>query len=404
MLDFEGAPSSVAPPSMKERVLLVDDDPVVLEAVASMLRPSYHVECALDAEHAWEMLQETTSWSSVICDLGLPDMSGIDLLMRIKEKDRDLPVIVLTGDSSLDSAVRVMECSGFRYITKSISNEAVLDAVRAACATRRIDLLRRRAFDLCRASGWDEQGDDKLARSLSRAMKNLYMVFQPIVSADSGELFGYEALLRSRGPELTNPGVIFDAAESLGRVRDLGRITRRVVAGAFDRAPQGAAMFVNLHPIELTDDELFSPDSPLSMYAKHVVLEITERTSLSAVPELSKRICQLRELGYRLAVDDLGSGYAGLSSFSEIKPDVAKLDMSLIRGIDTCRRRQSIVRSMLQVCQQELATRVVCEGVETPEEYRVLCQLGADLLQGYLIARPLEEFVVPAFGPAKLAG
>src|SRR5690606_28469539 len=246
MLGFDGAPSSMPPPSMKERVLVVDDDPIVLEAVSSMLRPSYHVECALDAERAWAMVQETTAWSSVICDLGLPEMSGLDLLMRIKDKDRDLPVIVLTGDSSLKSAVRVMECSGFRYLTKSASNEAILDAVRAACATRRIDLLRRRAFELCQASGWDEHGDDKMARSLSRAMKSLYMAFQPIVSADTGALYGYEALLRSRGPELTHPALILDAAESLGRVRDLGRVTRRVVANAFGRAPENAVVFVNL--------------------------------------------------------------------------------------------------------------------------------------------------------------
>src|SRR5690606_28742450 len=273
---------------------------------------------------------------------------------------------------SLKSAVRVMECSGFRYLTKSASNEAILDAVRAACATRRIDLLRRRAFELCQASGWDEHGDDKMARSLSRAMKSLYMAFQPIVSADTGALYGYEALLRSRGPELTHPALILDAAESLGRVRDLGRVTRRVVANAFGRAPENAVVFVNLHPIELTDEELFDPASPLASYAKHVVLEITERTSLDAIPELSTRLGRLRELGYRIAVDDLGSGYAGLSSFSEIKPDVAKLDMSLIRGIDTCRRRQSIVRSMLQVCREELSTRVVCEGVETVAEYQML--------------------------------
>lgn len=404
MLSFKGLPASIPPPSVRDRVLLVDDDPVVLEAVSSILEPEFYVECMDSAERAWCSVLETTSWSAVVCDLGLPDMSGLDLLKRIKDKDRDLPVVVLTSDSSLETAVRVMEFSGFRYLTKSSTNAVILEAVRAACATRRMDLLRRRAFEFCRASGWDAHHDEKLGRILSRAMRSVRLAYQPIISAESGEVFGYEALLRSRSVELSNPGLIFDAAESLGRVRELGRVVRANVAADMAKAPEGVPVFVNLHPLELGDAELVARDAPLTRHAERVVLEITERASLNVVPDLAKTLNLLRALGYRIAVDDLGSGYAGLSSFSDLKPDIAKLDMSLIRGIDTCRMRQSLVRCMLEVCREDLGTRVVCEGIETVAEYQTLRQLGADLLQGYLFARPSTEFVVPSIEQAKLTG
>ena len=98
-----------------------------------------------------------------------------------------------------------------------------------------------------------------------------------------------------------------------------------------------------------------------------------------------------RRLDSEIAIDDLGAGYAGLSSFTQLEPDVAKLDMSLVRGIDTDTRRRSIVRSMKQLC-SELGILVVAEGVETVAERDTLDDLGCDLLQGYLFAKPCRGF------------
>jgi EAL domain-containing protein (putative c-di-GMP-specific phosphodiesterase class I) len=151
-------------------------------------------------------------------------------------------------------------------------------------------------------------------------------------------------------------------------------------------------LFVNLHAADLNDDTLYGAGAPLTPFASSVVLEITERTSLSRIGDVRSCMTRLRNLGFRIAVDDLGAGYAGLSSFSQLEPDVAKLDMSLVRGIDASARKASIVRSMLTVCQRELGTYVVCEGVETEAERDTLTELGADLLQGYLFARPQRGF------------
>ena len=104
------------------------------------------------------------------------------------------------------------------------------------------------------------------------------------------------------------------------------------------------------------------------------------------------RIARLRALGFQIAVDDLGAGYAGLSSFSQLEPDIVKLDMSLVRGIDSSSSKSSLVRSMVQVCTRDLGMRVVCEGVETSAERDTLERLGATLLQGYLFAKPERGF------------
>jgi EAL domain-containing protein (putative c-di-GMP-specific phosphodiesterase class I) len=91
-------------------------------------------------------------------------------------------------------------------------------------------------------------------------------------------------------------------------------------------------------------------------------------------------------------VDDLGAGYSGLSSFSQVEPDIVKLDMSLIRGVDASLAKSSLVKAMISLCSDELGVRVVCEGVETTAERDTLQRIGGDLLQGYLFAKPGSGF------------
>jgi EAL domain-containing protein (putative c-di-GMP-specific phosphodiesterase class I) len=104
-----------------------------------------------------------------------------------------------------------------------------------------------------------------------------------------------------------------------------------------------------------------------------------------------------RDLGFRVAVDDLGAGYAGLSSFTLLQPDYVKLDASLIRSLETSPEKRSIVKAMLQLGARDLNLMVISEGVETAEERDTLVALGGDLLQGHLFARPSRGFVDPVW-------
>ena len=150
-------------------------------------------------------------------------------------------------------------------------------------------------------------------------------------------------------------------------------------------------LFVNLHTKDLADESLYDPDTPLAKMALRVVLEITERARLESVGDVPGRIRRLRELGYRVALDDLGAGYASLTSFAALEPDIVKLDMSLVRGIHESTTKQKLVGSMIRVC-VDLGIGVVGEGVECVEERDTLVGLGCDLLQGFLFGRPGAAF------------
>jgi EAL domain-containing protein (putative c-di-GMP-specific phosphodiesterase class I) len=201
-------------------------------------------------------------------------------------------------------------------------------------------------------------------------------------------------LLRTDEPTLRSPLDFFDAAERLGRAAELGRIIRQHVARGLRESPPPANLFVNLHPADLEDEELYADDGALTPFADQVVLEITERAALDRIHELQSRVTRLRSLGYRIAIDDLGAGYAGLTSFAQLEPEVVKVDMSLVRGIDGSPMKQKLVRSIISLC-TELGIQLVAEGIETPGERDSLISLGGDLCQGYLFARPGRGFPVP---------
>lgn len=187
-----------------------------------------------------------------------------------------------------------------------------------------------------------------------------------------------------------------DAAEQLGRLEELGRIVRQRAAIAMEHGPADTAYFINLHVRDLLDPILLSESSPLAAYAQSIVLEVTERASLAEVPDVMQRIGQLRELGYRIAVDDLGAGYAGLTSFALLEPEFVKLDMSLVRDVHLSRTKSKVVRSMVNLA-KDMGMLVVGEGVECIEEAEALVQLGCDFLQGFYYAKPAEPFIEVKF-------
>ncbi len=231
--------------------------------------------------------------------------------------------------------------------------------------------------------------DNDLRQALDRGQ--LWVAFQPIVRNRAEQVFGYEALLRSAEPSLPHPGAVLDAAERLNRLPELGQRIRALSAAAFANAPPDVLLFVNLHSRDLLDPMLYKDSEPLSKIAKRVVLEVTERASLDEVKDTQARIALLRYMGYRIAVDDLGAGYAGLTSFAKLEPEFVKLDMSLIRDVHESPVKQKLVRSLAALC-KEMGLLVVAEGIEVEAEREFLDRLGCDLMQGYLFAKPNRPF------------
>jgi len=305
-------------------------------------------------------------------------------------------VVLVTGNPTLETAIAAIEFGALRYLPKPVELARLRSVVADAVRLHRLARAKRAALEIVDREKKATGDGSELAASFERTLATLWMAYQPIVSWSRREVYGYEALLRSRETSLPHPGAILDAAERLVRLNDLGRTIRARAAQPPAQMPDGVMLFVNLHTQDLLDDDLFDPDRPLALIASRVVLEITERASLHQVRDVASRIARLREMGFRLAVDDLGAGYAGLTSFAQLEPEVVKLDMALVRGVHLQPTKLTLVRTMISMC-RELGMLVVAEGIETPEERDAIVEAGCDLLQGYLFAKP-----GPAFPPAAL--
>ena len=370
---------------MKGRILLVDDERALLEVWSEILtHAGWTVETAGDGAAALQILTRS-SFDAILTDIDMPGLNGLQLLRAIRTRDLDVPVVLMTGNPGTDTAIEAVEHGALRYLVKPVPTAVLTKAVEDATGLHRLARLKREALSYLGGEGALPGDLAGLQEAFARALEGLRMAYQPIVWPD-GRVFGREALMRSRSASLPNPGAMFDAAERLGRVHDLGRLIRANVASS-PAIASGTAMFVNVHALELTDHQLYDRTSPLSAHAKTVVLEITERSSFERVPELRTKIKSLRDLSYRIAVDDLGAGYAGLTSFAALEPDIVKLDMALVRGVDREPIKQRLVGSMARLC-RDLGILVVAEGVETQAEKDILVELGCDLLQGYLFGRP----------------
>lgn len=391
-------PANAPQPIQAKRVLVVDDDEIVRVMLDEILTAAaFRVTAVATPREAVELLHQGHGFAAVVTDLVMPEKTGIDLLREIRAfGHRELPLIILTGSPTLESAMAAVGDAHVRYLAKADAGRSLLPALHELVdAPAAGDPLSARGSEtrLRNSEALLEEKNEEF----DAALELLWVAFQPIISWKAKKVFGYEALVRSSHTVLSHPGRLFEAAEQLNRLSDISRRIRGLVAASMGGAPEDARVFVNLHSSDLNDDELYTTDAPLSRYADRIVLEVTERASLDCVQNLKERLRRLREAGFVIAVDDLGAGYAGLASFGQLEPEVVKLDMSLVRNIDSQPRIQRVVQSMLSACGGDLEILVVCEGVETPAERDVLVALGADLLQGYLFGRPLPGFTQATF-------
>lgn len=223
------------------------------------------------------------------------------------------------------------------------------------------------------------------------------MAFQPIVDVATGTIFAHEALVRGTGGE--------GALSVLSQVADANRyafdqqcrVKAIELATQLDLVADGARLSINFMPnavyepracIRLTLATAMRTGFPLD----RIIFEFTEDEKLDA-NHLLNILRTYRAMGFKTAIDDFGAGYAGLGLLSKFQPDIVKLDMELIRGVDTDRVKQQIVKSMLGLM-EGLGIQTICEGVETEGELRALEDLGASLIQGYVLAKPAFESLV----------
>jgi EAL domain-containing protein (putative c-di-GMP-specific phosphodiesterase class I) len=223
--------------------------------------------------------------------------------------------------------------------------------------------------------------------------KNIRLLAQPIIDVETNQIRAWEML--SRGPKgtvLENPLSLFSVAKQTGTLYDLEMVVLEKTFQQMIETRCKQDIFVNCTPITLGNIR-FIGDLKLLLKKyyllspKQIFLEITEQDSIEGLPNLQYNLKILRLMGFRVAIDDTGSGYANLNAISEILPDIIKIDRSVIENIDKNSVKESMLKGLLLVA-KEAGSQVVAEGIERKEEASVITRNKVHLAQGYFYARP----------------
>ncbi len=263
----------------------------------------------------------------------------------------------------------------FSVVTMLETVEGTLESRRRMLEVTRVQQAAARIEELAMLDECLSQGHVQLA-------------LQPVLCSTSRQLVAFEALLRSNHAVLSGPLSVLRAAEQHDRIDAVADVVFGRVARWLKHLPQTTSMFVNLHPDELSDpDRLAARLQLLAPEAHRVVLEITERSRLQSIYGWEESLQLATEMGFSVAVDDLGSGYSSLSVLADLQPQYIKMDMTIVRGVDASSRKRRMVNMLCRFA-EATGSRLIAEGVETPEEAAVLTEAGTHLLQGYLFGRP----------------
>lgn len=238
-------------------------------------------------------------------------------------------------------------------------------------------------------------GDRRLALELDDIIQHrrLAPLFQPIAALRGAMLYGYEALIR--GPSdspLHSPLNLFSTAASYGRLAELELACREVSIEQFGQLQLQGRLFVNVSPAVV-----LQPDYPhqrtlqflhkAGISNQRVVIELTEHYPVEDYEMMRQAVTHYREMGFAVAIDDLGAGYSGLRGWSELRPDFVKIDRHFVQNVHADPAKRQFIHSICEIA-HALGSEVIAEGVETPEELETILGFDVAYAQGYHFARP----------------
>lgn len=238
-------------------------------------------------------------------------------------------------------------------------------------------------------------GCGMLKKELDRIIeeRRLTTRFQPIINMKAGEIIGYEANIRGPvGSSLHSPISLFEVAERCGRFVELELLSREINIRNFARLGLPGKLFLNVSPSIVMETDFpkgFTKRflSGLNLSPSQVVIELTEHTPIDDYHLFKDALSYYREMGFAVAIDDLGAGYSGLRLWSELDPEFVKLDRHFIQRIHEDYKKRQFVRSLLEIAMGQ-GCQTIAEGIETVDEYRTVRGLGITYGQGYLFGRP----------------
>jgi EAL domain-containing protein (putative c-di-GMP-specific phosphodiesterase class I) len=384
-------------PTHVERALVVDDDPHVRRVVTRQLQQLgvQHVDTAADGSEAMRAVVAADSpFGVVICDLRMPHEDGIEFLRRLAQTDRRPGVILLSGeDAPLLDAARRLGFSRNLNVLGVVSKPHTREALGALL--ERLDGGAAPPVHAQASSAPSRLGAAELADMLREGCVEVW--FQPQLDLASQRVLALEALARLRHPArgLLLPATFIPTAEEHGLIVPLtAAVTEQAVtwSRAWQEAGSTLSVSVNLSAAGLHD--LAYPDALAGLCARQqvdpsrIVLELTESALAIDATAFLEIVTRLRLKKFRLSIDDFGTAYSSLDQLRSLPFSELKIDSGFVRDAARDERSRRMLGATLDLARQ-LALTTVAEGVESDAQLQMVTDLGCDIAQGYLIARPM---------------
>ncbi len=269
--------------------------------------------------------------------------------------------------------------------------EALENLVNKAVSIKNGNKVKEQRHSQIKLSAEERKNVDVVSDILDN--NKLIYHFQPIVDARTGEIFAYEALMRSNTEQFVSPLEILKFAEYLGRLYDVERATFLNVLECIENHEEefgGKKIFINSIPgNRLKPEDFEMVKGKLEKYSGKVVIELTEQAELDD-DELAEMKAVYESAGIQTAVDDYGTGYSNVTNLLRYMPDCVKIDRMLLSGIQLSPQKQHFVKEIIEFAHDN-NIKTLAEGVETSEELKMVISLGVDLIQGFYTAKPSAE-------------
>ncbi len=387
-------------------VLVAEDDPLVRSYLADLIKADQafeYVGAAVDATEAIALAASVRP-DVVLVDVRMPGGGGITAARGIGRRSPESKLIALSGQGDRATVLQMLEAGVVGYLLKSCSAREIVEAIKRAPEGQGSlsievtgDIIHELAGQLSvrtRTRKKHQVSERRIGRVL-REQEALTMVFQPILELNGGETMGAEALARFKGPPAQRPASLwFAEAASVGLREELELLAVEKAIEALPQLPAGVRLAVNVSPTTLMTDRFLDVISETD--GSRLVAEITEHAPIHDYADLGEKLGRLRAHGMQLAIDDAGAGYSSLRHILELRPDLIKLDITLIRNIDRDGAKQALAAGLISFAHKSNAL-IVAEGIEHAEEAKMLIELGATYGQGHYL-------VVPGPLPWKLLG
>jgi EAL domain-containing protein (putative c-di-GMP-specific phosphodiesterase class I) len=381
-------------------ILIADDheaNVALLERILSMAGASVHA--TTEASAVASIFQEVEP-DIVLLDLHMPGLDGVEVMAAIRallDDDAFVPVIVLTADATVEARHAVLSSGADDFLTKPIDRTEVVLRTRNLLQTRalhravqehnrmlRLEIEERAAEERTRAAALDAKRRQVLAILEGGRLR---MVYQPVVHLASGAIMGYEALARFDVEPAMPPNDWFALAADVDLGVELELTALRAALDRFEDIGGDRVLAINASPALVTADAFHRliVGQPL----ERLVLEITEHAHVSDYAALQAALVRAGGRRLRIAVDDAGAGFSSLSHILRLRPDIIKLDIHLVRAIDSDPVRRALTSALVTFA-REIDSLLIAEGIETAAELACLRELGVPWGQGYFLARPGE--------------